>query len=152
VEVQHKLIINKSQDQVFEFVADNFPNEYPNWAPEINKTQSLTNGIMKMGYKLKQIRKENDELLESVLTITQYQPKTYFSYESMSDPTVSYFQFENYNDCKTELTYRFRLNDIELSMRPFGKLIKAAILDGVTQSLNNIKCLLETSKQVAPSA
>jgi len=42
------------------------------------------------------------------------------------------------------LTFRFQLDDIELAMRPFLKLIRAAIQEGVTQTVTNIKELMET--------
>lgn len=150
-EAENNIIIDKSLDEVFEFVAVNFMTKYPQWSPEIKKIQTLTEGPMKTGYKFKQVREENNELIESVLTISQFQPKTHFSYQSVTEPITGYYYFEKHNGNKTKLTFKFKLSDIELSMRPFVKLIKTAISEGVTQSLKNIKQLIETNKQAVLS-
>lgn len=150
-EAEDRIIIDKSLDEVFEFVAVNFMEKYPKWSPEIKEIQALTEGPMKTGYRFKQVREENDEPIESVLTVSQFQPKTHFSYQSVTEPIAGYYYFEKHNDNKTKLTYKFKLTEIELSMRPFVKLIKTAISEGVTQSLQNIKRLLEMNKEAVPS-
>lgn len=150
-EAEEKIIIDKNLDEVFEFVAVNFMTKYPMWSPEIKEIQSLSQGPMTSGYQFKQIREENDESIESIMTISRYQPKTHFSYQSVTEPIEGYYYFEHHLESKTKLTFRFTLSDIELSMRPFAKLIKAAISEGVTQSLKNIKCLVEENKHAIPT-
>ncbi|MCH9697144.1 MAG: SRPBCC family protein [Gammaproteobacteria bacterium] len=150
-EAEEEIIIEKKIDEVFEFVAVNFLTKYPKWSPEIKEIHALSDGPVITGYQFKQIREENEETIETIMTVAQFIPKTHFSYQSITEPIAGYYYFEKNNDDTTKLTFKFKLNDIELSMRPFAKLIKAAISEGVNQSLKNIKCLMETNNQVLPT-
>ena len=54
-------IIDASQKIVFAFVAENYFENYPKWAPEIIEAQPLDGKKIAAGIKGKQVREENDE-------------------------------------------------------------------------------------------
>ena len=135
--------INKPAKDVFSFVAENLFVNYPKWAVEVIELQPLDGDQVFIGAKAKQIRKDNDTVVESIFEITEYKPDLALIFQGLTAPYKHTYLVEaNEQSNPTRLTFRFELLEIEIFMRPFEKLIRVAIEDGVENTVENIKDLL----------
>ena len=131
--------------KVFTFVATDFVSNYPRWSPEVEQVTAVSDGPMRVDYRIQQRRADRTDDVESLLRITMFEPPSLFSYESLSEPYHGQYAFSDLPQSQgTELKFQFQLDDIELVMRPFIKLIRTAMQEGVTQTVTNIKELVET--------
>ncbi|MGR9107495.1 MAG: SRPBCC family protein [Gammaproteobacteria bacterium] len=138
------ITINRGIDRVFTFVATEFVRNYPRWSPEVDQVTAVSEGPMRVDYRIRQRRADRTDDVESVLRITMFEPPSAFSYESLSDPYHGHYFFSGLPQLKgTTMTFEFQLDDIELVMRPFIKLIRTAMQEGVTKTVTNIKELVE---------
>jgi hypothetical protein len=65
------------------------------------------------------------------------------TFKGLTEPYVHSYLLESDDENKsTRLTFRFELTEIEVFMRPFQKLIRAAIEDGAENTVENIKNLI----------
>jgi Polyketide cyclase / dehydrase and lipid transport len=136
--------IKRGVEAVFGFVAVDFVRNYPRWSPEIEWVEAVSDGPMQSGYRIRQHRADSPSDAESVLMITEILPNRHFSYKGLNDPYSGDYYFEQTPETKdTQLTFSFRLEEIEVVMRPFSKLIRTAIQEGVTRTVTNIKSLVE---------
>lgn len=139
------ITINQESEKVFDFVASDFVSNYPRWAPEIELVTARSEGPIRVDYRLSLRRAETTDETEYFLRVTIFEPPTRFSYESLSEPYHGHYFFSDLEQAlTTQLTFEFQLDEIELAMRPFIKLIRNAIQEGVTQTVSNIKQLVET--------
>jgi hypothetical protein len=80
---------------------------------------------------------------ETTFEIREVEPPGRFVLEGLSEPFRSTYHFESAPDGATGITFDFEMRELELSMRPFAKLIRAALQDGAEQTVENLKSLLE---------
>jgi hypothetical protein len=135
--------IDKTAEEVFSFVADNFFDNYPKWSTDVVELEPLDSKEVFVGNKAKQLRDDNGSLVESIFEIIEYQPHITFMFQGITSPYKHIYsiKFDAENQ-KSHLTFRFELLDIDVFMRPFQKLIRIAIEDGAESSVENIKQLL----------
>jgi hypothetical protein len=135
--------INKSIYDVFSYIGEHFFDNYPKWAPEIVEFEPLDGKEVFIGAKAKQIRKDSGAEVESVFEITDYQPVTKLIFKGLTAPYRHSYLLEcGEQKQPTRLTFRFELLELEVFMRPFEKLIRAAIEDGAENTVENIKDLI----------
>lgn len=136
--------IDKPTDKVFSYIGANFFDNYPKWAVEVVEFEALDGKEVFVGAKAKQVRKDNGTSVESVFTITDYQPPFKLILQGLNDPYKHSYLLEKGNDSQpTRLTFRFELLELDVFMRPFQKLIRAAIEDGAENTVENIKNLID---------
>jgi len=137
--------IDKPIMEVFSFVGEHFFENYPKWAVEVIEFMPLDGNRVFIGAKAKQVRRDNDSEVESIFTITDYQPQIKLIFQGLTDPYKHSYLLECSEDNRpTRLTFRFELLDLEVFMRPFEKLIRYAIEEGAENTVNNIKSLVTT--------
>ncbi|WP_031432334.1 SRPBCC family protein [Methylomarinum vadi] len=134
--------IDKPVRQVFSFVAEHFFENYPRWALEVVEFKPINNNPMQVGALAKQVRYDQGHKVESVFEIEKYEQDKLLVCQGLSHPFRHSYLFDQLTDEKTLLTDRFELLELELFMRPFEKLIRVAIEEGLQNSLDNIKKLL----------
>ncbi len=135
--------IDKPLQEVFEFVGEKFFDNYPKWAVEVVDFEPLDGKQVFIGAKARQVRKDNDTEVESIFSITDYQPQVKLIFQGLTDPYKhSYFLERRETEQPTRLTFRFELLELEVFMRPFEKLIRYAIEEGAENTVNNIKNLV----------
>lgn len=135
--------IDKTAEEVFSFVADNFFENYPKWAADVVQLEPIDSTEVFVGNKAKQFREDNGSIVESVFEITEYQPHIKFMFQGVTSPYKHIYLIDYDSESqKSQLTFRFELLDIDVFMRPFQKLIRIAIEDGAESSVENIKQLL----------
>jgi hypothetical protein len=135
--------IDKSVHDVFCYIGDNFFGNYPKWAVEVIEFEPLDGVKVCVGAKARQIRKSDGTKFESVFQITDFQPYLKLILQGLTDPYKhSYLLEDGEQKQSTRLTFRFELLELEVFMRPFEKLIRAAIEDGAENTVENIKNLI----------
>jgi hypothetical protein len=140
---QASTVIEADNKHVFAFIAENFFTNYPKWAAEVVELEPLDGDKVCIGAKGRQVKTDNETLTESIFEITQFQPCTVFSLKGLDTPYVqTYLTETDASGQQTTLTFKFDLLEIELFMRPFEKLIRVAIEDGVETAVENIKNLI----------
>ncbi len=139
-------VIDAPKNAVFSFVAENYFENYPKWAPEIVEVKALDGDKVAVGVKGRQVREENEDKIESTFVVDEYLPDSRFTLQGSEPAFKSIYLTESQGeDGQTKLTFRFELLDIDIFMRPFVKLIKAAIEEGAENTVERIKELI--SKQ-----
>ncbi len=135
--------LDKTPEEVFSFIADNFFDNYPKWASDVVQLEPLDSKQVFVGNKGKQFREDNGSIVESIFEITEYQPHIKFIFQGINSPYKHIYSINYDPDNKrSQLTFRFELLDLDVFMRPFQKLIRIAIEDGAESSVENIKQLL----------
>jgi hypothetical protein len=138
--------LDYSQQQVFDFVGENFFDNYPKWALEVHEFEPLDGDKMFVGAKAKQIRMDNDVLTESIFEVSEYKPDETITIEGLNAPyKQQYLISPALNGQGSFLTFRFELTELEMFMRPFQKLIRFAIEEGADNTVNNIRQLLNAA-------
>ncbi len=145
------VVIKANTNEVFDFIAENFFDNYPSWAPEIVELESLDGDRVCVGAKGRQVRNDGDALVESIFEITEFKPPSAFVLQGVSTPyKQTYIITENQGqDQETKLTFKFDLLDMDFFMLPFEKLIRVAIEDGAESTVSRIKELLTQSTEIA---
>lgn len=135
--------IDKSIEQVFDFIGENFFDNYQKWALEVVDFEPLNGKQVFVGARAKQVRMENGVEVESVFEIIDFKPSIKIIFQGVTAPYKQCFLLESsIQENPTRLTFRFELLELEFFMRPFQKLIRIAIEDGAENTVENIKNLL----------
>ncbi|MEF3076716.1 SRPBCC family protein [Methylobacter sp. Wu1] len=135
--------IDKPIREVFAFIGEHFFDNYPKWALEVVEFEPLDGKQVFVGAKAKQVRRDNGAEVESIFEITDYQPVIKLTFQGLTAPyRHSYLLASGEQAQPTHLTFRFELLELEVFMRPFEKLIRAAIEDGAENTVENIKNLI----------
>jgi hypothetical protein len=142
------IVIKANSKDTFNFIAENFFLNYRKWAPEVIELEALDGDKVFLGAKGRQVREDNDSLVESVFEITEYSPHSKFSIQGLSTPYKQTYQINSEEglDDKTNLTFKFDLLEIEIFMRPFEKLIRVAIEEGAENTVEKIRDLLSVQQ------
>ena len=134
--------INKTCSEIFHFVGKNFFDNYPKWALEVVEFEPLDGKEVFIGAKAKQIRNDSGAKVVSIFFISDYQPQQKLTLQGVADPYRQNYLLENHQQQSTRLTFRFELLELDIFMRPFEKLIRAAIEEGAENTVENIKNLI----------
>ena len=139
-------IIRKPVEDVFHFVADGFFENYPKWSPEVVELKALSEGPLNVGSVARQVRIDHGHRSESTFKVTEFQPNRRISFSGVSNPYRCAYEFENpinMPGLSTRVAFTFELSELEMFMRPFEKLIRAAVQEGVERTVKNLKGLIE---------
>ncbi|MGZ8135880.1 MAG: SRPBCC family protein [Methylococcaceae bacterium] len=142
--------INRPAQKVFQFIGQNFFDNYPKWALEVVKFEPLDGRQMFIGAKAKQLRIDQGQAIESIFEITDYQSFRQLTFRGINEPYRNSYVLEGETaEDSTILTFCFELLELELFMRPFEKLIRSAIEEGAENTVENIKKLLSETDSEA---
>lgn len=146
------IVIKASSKDVFRFVAENFFHNYQKWALEVVELEPLDGDKVFVGAKGRQVREDNDALIESIFEITEYSPYSLFIMQGMGLPYKQTYLMEDIEKgALVKLIFKFDLLEIEIFMRPFEKLIRVAIEEGAENTVEKISDLITTQEaHVAP--
>lgn len=137
-------IIHKEQSQVFDFIAGQFPENYPRWMTDVSEIENLGPLPVVKGSRLRQVRLENEEPVVSTFEIKEFEAFDTFSFEGIDLPYRQIYRIDRVDAHQSKLTFRFELLEVELLMRPFVKLIRRAMVEGVENTLETLSNLLNT--------
>lgn len=136
-------IVNCSVSKVFEFVAHRFFENYPQWCPQVVELEPLSNPPVGVGFRGRQVTRDRGIDSESIFEVTEFEDPRKLEIKGATEPFRSSYEFHRESDDSTRVSFTFELEELELVMRPFQKLIRVALQDGATQTIENIKRLLE---------
>jgi hypothetical protein len=80
---------------------------------------------------------------ESTFEVAGFVPSSKFQIKGVSEPFRSAYELTSEGDDATRVSFTFELQQLDLAMRPFQKLIRIALREGAIQTIENIKALLE---------
>jgi hypothetical protein len=145
-------VIPQKIDAVYDFVARNFFSNYQRWAPQVVELEPSGPTPIREGIKARQVTLDRGIRCESTFEVSKVEPPRRLVLEGVSDSFRSSYQFEPAVPEGTSLTFEFEMRELDLSMRPFVKLIRTALQEGAEQTIENLKALLESEPPCAERA
>lgn len=140
------IFLSKKTKEVFGFVAVDFFANYRKWSPEVDVLEGLSDGEFGVNYLFRQVQGDKNGLDEAILTVTHFEPNHHFAYANLKEHYSCHYIFEDIQGSSTRLTLVFQLENIDILMRPFNKLLRMSIQEGIRQTANNIKQLLDNGQ------
>lgn len=140
-----KALVSRTVDAVYGFVARDFFSNYQSWCPQVVELEPNHNAHVHPGVVARQVTLERGIRSESTFEIVEVLEPCRLTLEGRSEPFRSCYEFEPAPSEATEITFQFEMRELDLSMRPFAKLIRAAIQEGAEQTVENLKRILEAA-------
>jgi hypothetical protein len=146
VKGQASIYIDKPIQVVFNFVGDQFFENYPKWAAEVIEFVPLDGEKVFVGARARQVRQDSEGPVESVFQIIDFRSLEKLSLCGLNEPYQhNYVMVDGGSNGSTTLTFQFELLELEVFMRPFEKLIRYAIEEGAENTVQNIKHLIDNN-------
>lgn len=137
-------------ETVFDFVARDFFTNYPRWCTQVVELEPAGSAPVRPGVMARQVTLDHGMRSETTFAVTEVEAPRRLVLEGVSEPFRSTYEFERRSETETEVTFRFEMLELDLSMRPFAKLIGNALQEGAEQTVENIQALL--AEKGAPRA
>jgi hypothetical protein len=142
------ILIDRPAPEVYAFIADDFTRNYRRWSPEVQRLEMLTPGPLRVGSRARQVRVDQGRRTDCTFRITALDRPSRVCFAETGDQfRIEYLIVPGAGgaaEAPTRLTFGFQLNRLELDMRPFEKLIRAALQDGAERVVRNLKRLVES--------
>jgi len=136
------IVIERPPQAVFDYVANGFFRNYPRWAPEVVQLASLTPGPIRVGGLGRQVRVDFGRRTEATFRVTRLEAPKLVAFEGISQPFTIAYGFTAAGD-HTRVTLIFELLRLEFFMRPFERIIRAAVRDSVAGTMKRLKATAE---------
>ena len=136
-------VIGCPQGKAFEFIGFGFFENYPKWCPQVVELEPLSPEPIEAGPMARQVTLERGIKTESTFRISAFEPLSRIAITGVSERFKSSYALEPADDQRTKIAFSFELEELDLTMRPFQKLIRAALQEGAAQTIENLKSLLE---------
>jgi hypothetical protein len=104
------------------------------------------------GVRGRQVTLDRGMRSEATFEVSAVEPPRRLVIDGLSEPFRSTYRFQRTAAHETEITFEFEMRELDLSMRPFAKLIRMALQEGAEQTIENLKTLLEDSPACASPA
>ena len=148
VRAQAQILVGLPPEPVFGFVAEHFVRNYPRWSPEVQRLELLTPGPLRVGSRARQVRVDQGRRSDTTFRVVVFEPPNRVGFSEVSGRFRIDYRMEARGE-RTHLSFGFELRRMDLYMRPFEKLIRAAVQEGAERVVRNIKGLVE--REVAPT-
>ena len=136
-------VISCPQWKAFEFIGFGFFENYPKWCPQVVELEPLSPEPLESGPLARQVTVERGIKTESTFRISAFRPTGLIVIAGVSERFNSTYALEPADGERTKIAFSFELEELDLAMRPFQKLIRTALQEGATQTVENLKTLLE---------
>jgi hypothetical protein len=137
-------VIACTQEEAFEFIGFGFFENYPKWCPQVVELEPLSAEPIEAGPMARQMTLERGIKTQSTFRISAFRPSDLIAIAGVSERFNSRYALEPAEDESTKIAFSFELEELDLAMRPFQKLIRAALQEGAAQTVENLKTLLES--------
>ena len=139
-------LIAVPRDALFLMIGDGFLENYRKWSPEVKDLQLLTPLPMQVGSIFRQVRVDRGHKSDSQFVVSQFEPPARLSFREMGDRYRCSYELESPDDDsnQTLVTFTFVFPDLEPYMRPFEKLVRIAIQEGASKTVENLKRFSES--------
>jgi hypothetical protein len=156
VSARASILIDRPAEPVFGFIADDFAQNYSRWSPEVQRLELLTPGPLRVGSRARQVRVDQGRRSDTCFRVVALERPERVCFAETRDQFRIEYRLEVLGDdtggAPTRLTFDFQLRRMELYMRPFEKLIRAAVQEGAERVVRNIKGLIEREVGQPPGA
>jgi hypothetical protein len=136
-------VISCPHGEAFDFIGFGFFENYPKWCPQVVVVEPLSSEPLDAGPMARQVTLERGIKTESTFRISAFEPQSRIALTGVSERFNSVYDLQPTDDQRTKIAFSFELEELDLTMRPFSKLIRAALQEGATQTVENLKRLLE---------
>lgn len=136
--------IDRPPQLVYSFIVDDFLVNYPRWSPEVKRLEALSAGPMRMGWRARQVRVDQGRRTQTDFEVVEISPPTRVAFRGIKDPYFIDFVLDDSSNDYTTLIFSFELGKLGFAFKPFEKLIRFAVQEGVTRVTRNIKGLVES--------
>jgi hypothetical protein len=135
-------VIERPPQAVFDYVATGFFRNYPRWAPEVVQLTALSPGPIRVGALGRQVRVDFGRRTEASFRVTRLEAATAVAFEGITTPFTIFYGFAAFGE-HTRVTLVFELLRLEFFMRPFERIIRAAVRDSVAGTMARLKATAE---------
>ncbi len=137
----HHIVIHRSIEDVYQFVAVDFFHNYRKWAPEVSELQQTSAGAMRVGITGRQVRVDQGYRSEAVFRVTRMTELRELRFASISRPEFDVcYRFEPLAS-DTRISFDFKLK-LPLMMLPFRDRVAQFVEQGGSRVVSNIRELL----------
>lgn len=137
----HNIVIRRSIEDVYQFVAVDFFQNYRKWAPEVSELQQTTAGAMRVGVTGRQVRFDQGYRSEAVFRVTHMTKLRELRFASISRPEFKVcYRFEPLAS-DTKISFNFELR-LPLVVLPLRDRIVQFVEQGGRRVVSNIQNLL----------
>lgn len=143
IKAQASILVGKSADVCFGFVADDFFRNYSRWSREVVKLKSLSSGPLRVGSLGQQVRIDQGHRSADSFRVVVLQRDRRVAFRGVSSPFVIDYRFDAL-DKETRITFAFTLDRLSLHLRPFEGPIRRVTQEGAERTVRNIKRLIES--------
>ena len=140
------ILIQCPNDQLFNFIGTNLLENYPRWSPEVKSLEKLTDGPIKQGTLIRQVRVDQGNRSESTFKVNVFDSGARICFKGVSNPYRCDYVIETANSTNSRITFVFELLDLDFHVKPFEKLVRIAIQGGTETTVKNIKNLIEAER------
>ena len=138
------IVIKSSPETVFGFIGVDLFTNYPLWSPEVVELEQLSDGVVGVGTRGRQVRTDQGRRIESRFEVTAFEPPGRLELCGVPDPFRCTYELRAVDDgAATDVTFTFEGFDLRPHMRPFEKLIRRVVQDGASRTTRNLKMLIE---------
>jgi hypothetical protein len=143
VAAQADNVVKCSIAEAYDYIGRRFFENYRKWCPQVVEVEELTKPPTHLGTRGRQVTRERGIDCESTFEVSEFAPNSKFEIKGVAEPFRSAYELTGEGDGATRVSFTFELQQLDLAMRPFQKLIRTALQDGAIQTIENIKALLE---------
>jgi hypothetical protein len=127
----------------FDYLGYGLFEHYRVWCPQVVELDVISQGPVGVGTMARQVTLDRGITTESTFKFVEFNPPKVVELEGVSDPFRSIYALEEASAASISLIFSFEIRELELFMRPFKKLVRAALQEGAQQTVENLKQLLE---------
>ena len=110
------ILINRPVDNLFNFIAVDFFDNYPKWSPEVKELELLSPPPLKLNSLVRQVRIDNGQRNESTFKITTYKVAEKLVFEGVSNAYRCSYDFIPINSsANTQLTFTLNYSNLNCS-------------------------------------
>jgi len=144
LQTENSILIRRRIEDVYQFVATDFFENYPKWSPEVRELEKLSRGHMRVGVIGRQVRSDGGYCTEARFQVTHLTPLVELGFASRTKPRFDVrYRFEA-EASDTRLTFNFNL-ELPFLIRPLHHRVGEEVKRGGSRVLHNLKVILETA-------
>ncbi|MBT8119430.1 MAG: polyketide cyclase [Gammaproteobacteria bacterium] len=141
------VLLNRGLEDVFQFIAMDFFNNYQLISPQVCELEKITPGDIRVGVIARQVRIDEGYRSEALFRVSELVPMRKLRFTSLSKPDFEVcYLFEQVGP-GTRVTFKFD-TVLAVYMLPFRGHIEKIIKRGGKQVVANLRVLLETGNTV----
>jgi hypothetical protein len=140
----NSVVINRNVEDVYQFVAVDFFQNYRKWCPEVSELEQITHGAMRVGMTGRQVRYDMGYRSEATFRVTRLMPMRELRFASLTKPEFGVcYRFEPVMS-RTRLSFEFQLS-LPLYLIPVQRRVEDAVCNGGCRVVTNLQALLDGS-------